>query len=95
LGDAAAFTARKFIRSGLQKITPAPFARTREDAMGSFTWFAAGIAETLLLTTHIAPAATLSGTITGPDKAAFRCPFVRVSRWVSLRSTHPTRYVKE
>src|ERR1700751_1514728 len=46
--------------------------------MRSFTWSAAGIAGTLIiLTTHAVPAATVSGTITGPDKAAFRGAFVQ------------------
>src|SRR5690348_12470155 len=46
--------------------------------MRSFTWFAAGIAGTLIvLTTDAAGAATISGTITGPDKAAFRGAFVQ------------------
>ena len=45
--------------------------------MRSFTWFAAGIAGTLILATHAAPAATISGTITGPDKAGFRGAFVQ------------------
>jgi len=45
--------------------------------MRSFTWFAAGIAGTLVATIHVAPAATLSGTITGPDKAGFRGAFVQ------------------
>ncbi len=44
--------------------------------MRSFTWFAAGIAGTLIAI-HAAPAATISGTVTGPDKAAFRGAFVQ------------------
>ena len=45
--------------------------------MRSITWFAAGIAGTLILTSDAAGAATISGTITGPDKAAFRGAFVQ------------------
>src|SRR5262249_60814519 len=45
--------------------------------MRSSTSSAAGIAGPLLPTTHAAPAATISGTITGPDKAAFRGAFVQ------------------
>jgi len=45
--------------------------------MRSFTWFAAGIAGTLILATDAASAATISGTIAGPDKAGFRGAFVQ------------------
>ena len=45
--------------------------------MRSFTWFAASLAGTIILTANVAPAATISGTITGPDKAAFRGAFVQ------------------
>src|SRR5262245_33478109 len=47
--------------------------------MRSFTWFAAGVAGAIILalTTDAAPAATIPGTVTGPDKAGFRGAFVQ------------------
>lgn len=44
--------------------------------MRPFAWFAASIAG-LMLTSQAAPAATLAGTVTGPDGAAFRGAFVQ------------------
>ena len=45
--------------------------------MRSFTWFAVGIVGTLVATIEAAPAATIAGTVTGPDKATFRGAFVQ------------------
>src|SRR5205807_6531847 len=65
----------------------------------SFTWFAAGIAGTIFAT-HAAPAATISGTITGPDKAGFRGAFVQARNaktkiTVSVLSDPQGRYAIE
>src|SRR5713226_10330314 len=45
--------------------------------MRPFTWFAVAIAGTLIATIEAAPAATIAGTVTGPDGAAFRGAFVQ------------------
>src|SRR5262252_10213970 len=52
---------------------------TGEDAMRSFTWLSIGVVAALLLlsTNDAAPAATISGTVTGPDSAPFRGAFVQ------------------
>src|SRR5215510_3671914 len=70
--------------------------------MRSFTWFAAGIAGALILilASDAAPAATISGTITGPDKAAFRGAFVQARNGktritVSVLSDPQGRYAIE
>src|SRR5262249_45921731 len=68
--------------------------------MRSSTSSAAGIAGPLLPTTHAAPAATISGTITGPDKAAFRGAFVQARNGktkitVSVLSQPDGKYVIE
>ena len=47
--------------------------------MRSFTWLSIGVVAALLLlsTNDAAPAATISGTVTGPDSAPFRGAFVQ------------------
>src|SRR3979411_3450136 len=46
-------------------------------AMRSFTWFPVGILAVAVATGSLAQAATVAGTVTGPDSAPFRGAFVQ------------------
>src|SRR6266852_1193570 len=67
---AAALTPRDLVGSDLQN-------EHRRNAMRSFTWFALSILGAALAVPSPAPAATISGTVTGPDRAPFRGAFVQ------------------
>ncbi len=68
--------------------------------MRSFTWFALSILGAALAVPSPAPAATISGTVTGPDRAPFRGAFVQARNaktriTVSVLSDRDGRYVVE
>src|ERR1700693_3556540 len=68
--------------------------------MRSFTWFPAGILAIVVATASPAQAATVAGTVSGPDGAPFRAAFVQARNaktkiTVSVLSDNQGRYRAE